>query len=137
MKLTKQGIYKASNVTFNPNTLEAYSYDWWQFVKVIRGKVIFNSYRYSNTTARHQSKVRQVMVQLGIKIDLEVQVRGGLQDIKTIKALNVAHNHEMGIQAEVLEQKRLDRNAKARTRCATQRELNRQREEKHPNLTLC
>ena len=44
-------VYKASNVKFNYETIEAFSYNWWQFVKVIGGKVIFNNYNYSNTTS--------------------------------------------------------------------------------------
>lgn len=76
MKRTK--IYKASNVTFNPETKQAYSYGWWRFVDVIEGKVVFNSYRYSNTTAWHQYKVRCLMEELGIKIDLEVSTSSSL-----------------------------------------------------------
>lgn len=76
MKYFKRaGIYKASNVSFDPKLIEARSYDWWVFVKVIKGKVVFNSFRYSNTTSRHQSKVRSLMRELGIKVDLEVSTR--------------------------------------------------------------
>lgn len=76
----KLKLYKASNVTFNPETLEAWSYNWWQFVKLINGMVVFNNYNYSNSTCKHQSKVRGVLNDLGINIDYVVSSRVGLQD---------------------------------------------------------
>lgn len=82
LKLMKRsGIYKASNVTFNPETCQAYSYDWWRFVDRIGGLVIFNSYGYSNSTRKHQYKVKRVMESLGIKVDFEVEAPKGLQDL--------------------------------------------------------
>lgn len=81
MKFMKRSkIYQASNynVTFSPEKMEAFSYRWWKFVGVVEGKVIFNNYRYSNSTSKHQSKVRRVLEQLGIKIDLMLPIPGGL-----------------------------------------------------------
>lgn len=80
---TKLGLYKASNVTFNPKTLEANSYGWWSFVRVINGQVVFNDYRYSSSTQRHQRKVRNLMEALGIKIDIFVESPEGLQNIQS------------------------------------------------------
>ena len=76
---TRLKVYKASNVLFNPETIEAFSYDWWQFVKVINNKVVFNNYNYSNSTCKHQNKVRSLLRQLNITIDLEVSCPKGLQ----------------------------------------------------------
>jgi hypothetical protein len=73
-------MYKASNVTFNPETLQAYSYDWWRFVDCINGKIVFNDYYYSSTTGKHQSKVRSLLQDLGIKIDLYVECPRGFQN---------------------------------------------------------
>ena len=73
-------MYKAANVTYNPSTGTATSYDWWHFVIVIKGKVVFNRHAYSVTTTRHQSKVRNVLNDLGIKIDLEIDSRKSLSD---------------------------------------------------------
>ncbi len=61
MKLTKNGVYKASNVTFDPNAMTATSYDWWRFVQKVDDKIIFNDYRYSNTTSKHQHKVLRLL----------------------------------------------------------------------------
>lgn len=72
--------YRASNVTFNPETKQAYSYGWWRFVDVINGKVVFNNYSYSVSTSGHQSKVRSLLRSLGIQIDLFIEAPCGLQD---------------------------------------------------------
>jgi hypothetical protein len=79
MKYMKRaGIYKAANVTFDPIKVQAYSYSWWRFVGIVEGKVVFNNYRYSSTTSKHQSKVRNLMKELGIKIDFELPLRQGI-----------------------------------------------------------
>lgn len=75
----RAGIYKASNVSFDPKTCEARSYAWWIFVRKIGNKVVFNNYRYSVTTAKHQSKVRWLLAELGINIDVEIEAPQGLQ----------------------------------------------------------
>lgn len=79
MKYFKRlGVYKASNVKFDPNKIEAYSYGWWRFVAVVEGKVVFNTYRYSNSTSKHQYKVARLMDELGIKIDISMPLRRGI-----------------------------------------------------------
>lgn len=70
------------NCTFDPVLVQAHSYDHWRFVDVIKGKVVFNDYRYSNTTSGHQWRVRYLLEQLGIKIDLEVQMYESLTTFK-------------------------------------------------------
>lgn len=80
MKFMKRAeIYKASNVTFNPDTCKAYSYNWWRFVDIVNGKVIFNNITYSQSTCKHQSKVRSLLSELGVNIDFTIQSRSGLQ----------------------------------------------------------
>lgn len=76
---SRSKTYKASNVTFNIHDLVATSYGWWEFLRVINGSLVFNEYRYSNTTARHQWKVRRLLEQHGIKIDLTIECPKGLQ----------------------------------------------------------
>lgn len=71
-------IYKASNVTFNPETFEAHSYGWWKFVSKVNGIVIFNDLRYSISTRKHQLKVRRLLNELGVKVDLVVNTRMSL-----------------------------------------------------------
>jgi len=85
----KLKIYKNStgNVTFDPATITADSYNWWTFVKVIKKKVVFNDYYYSSSTSAHQSLVREVMKELGIKIDVTVHQRGSLGYCPEVKFL--------------------------------------------------
>ena len=79
--MKRANIYQCSNYncTFNPETIEAHSFRWWRFVAKVDGMVIFNSYRYSNSTSKHQSKVRSLMSQLGIKIDLFLELPRGIK----------------------------------------------------------
>jgi hypothetical protein len=71
-------LFKASNVTFDANNIKAVSYNWWTFVTVINGSVVFNSYNYSPSTCKHQQKVLRLMRELDIKIDLFVSTRESL-----------------------------------------------------------
>lgn len=75
----RSNMYKASNVTFNPETKEAFSYNWWKFVDVINGAVVFNTYGYSPSTRKHQYKVERLLEQLGINVDVYIQAPQGLQ----------------------------------------------------------
>lgn len=71
---------------FDPVLMHATSYDWWVFVRRVKGKVVFNAHRYSVTTSGHQSAVRSVLEALGVKIDLEVNTHASLTDFE-FKAL--------------------------------------------------
>lgn len=68
--------------TFDPERCEAYSYSWWQYVRRIRGKVIFNDYDYSPSTNAHQCVMRDLLKKLRIRIDVTVRVQCGLQSEK-------------------------------------------------------
>lgn len=78
MKKLKNGVYEASNVSFDPSKIEATSYNWWTFVIEYRGYVIFNAYTYSPTTRRHQAKVRALMELIGIQTDIVVETKHSL-----------------------------------------------------------
>jgi hypothetical protein len=69
----KRGQYEASNVSFNAETLEAFSYSWWKFVSVVNGVLVFNNYYYSSSTGKHQRKVRNLLETLGIKPQLVIR----------------------------------------------------------------
>lgn len=93
MKYMKRaGVYKASNVEFNPQKIQAFSYAWWKFVKVFGNHVVFNNYHYSNSTRKHQSKVRGIMHELGIKIDFVANVRESLDAFDSLET--VMHQSE-------------------------------------------
>lgn len=119
MKLMKRsGLYKASNVSFDPKAIMALSYDWWVFVRVIDRQVVFNDYGYSNSTRKHQRKVYDVMKSLGIKIDTEVSFKTSLCKIGSIKELIDAQAHQDRVNAEQAEAKRQQYNRRARERRA-------------------
>jgi hypothetical protein len=80
---SRLGLYKASNVTFNPSRIEAYSYDWWKFVSKINGYIVFNNYTYSTTTCRHQHKVRRLLKSLGIDVNITIKAPKGLQNLES------------------------------------------------------
>ena len=78
--MSRKQVFGLKNVTFNPFTMVADSYDWWVFVLPIKGKIVFNNYNYSMTTCKHQGEVRQLLKSLGIKIDLEVSMHSSLSE---------------------------------------------------------
>lgn len=84
--------WKASNITFKQFPLSARSYKHWCFVmRLPNGKVVFNDYRYSVTTSKHQSKVRGLLNQLGIQIDCFVNIRSSLDEYSGKSALRAAY----------------------------------------------
>jgi hypothetical protein len=105
--IKKYNLYKAANVTFDSHTMEAYSYAWWRFTKVIDGLLVFNEYRYSATTSKHQFKVKTLMRELGIEIDLYVKTKVSL-DRQTIEELKAET-----IKIEVERENQLKENRKA------------------------
>lgn len=86
---SKSNLYKNSTGTncYNPETGQAHSYDWWCYVKVIGGKTVFNDYYYSPTTCKHQSAMRNLLRELGIKIDLVVSCPAGLQSSEAVESV--------------------------------------------------
>ncbi len=80
---SKTGVYKNSSGTFqfNPATAECLSYEWYAISRQFKGKLIFNNYRYSNTTNKHIIKCRQLLEDHGFKPWLVVEDCNGLKDI--------------------------------------------------------
>lgn len=73
--------YQSRSVcTYNPVTKEAHSYNHWCFFKVIKGKNVFNNYRYSQTTGSHQWMLKDLLRKLNIPIHLEVCQQQSLSD---------------------------------------------------------
>lgn len=120
--MKRANIYQASNynVTFNPKTLEAHSYKWWKFVAKIDGKIVFNNFRYSVSTSKHQSKVRSLLNQLGIKIDLELPLPKGINSNDLSELILTAEEY-LCDQIGLDELKRQDRNLKAKQRRDTKK----------------
>lgn len=90
--------WKAANVSLNPHTLEARSYDWWIFCKRINGQLVFNDYRYSNTTSKHQHKVRGWLRHQGYEFT-SIEAPRGLQDLRS--ATNYYRDQIKKLEAEI------------------------------------
>lgn len=73
--------FKAANVKFNPENLQAYSYDWWRFVEKMGPFLVFNNFRYSVSTSKHQNKVSSLLDQLGFETDFSFEAPDGLQNL--------------------------------------------------------
>lgn len=118
MKYFKRlGVYKASNVHFNPAAMVAVSYDWWHFVREIEGKVIFNDYSYSISTSKHQRKVEKLLEELNILYE-KIQTSLSLHNFETLEQVYAAHAENLRIEKEHAEKKRLEKNRRARERRA-------------------
>lgn len=114
----RANIYKntTGSLTFNPETKEAVSYGWWKFVAMIDGQLVFNNYAYSNTTAKQQGKIRTLLSQLNIKIDLELPVPKGLQVYSTLEEVIEASELHLCDKFVSEQLKRQDQYQKAKAR---------------------
>lgn len=117
MKYFKRAqIYKANNVTFNPQTKEAYSYAWWKFVAVVDGKVVFNNYSYSPSTQRHQRNVSELINSLNIKVDYSVPVPQGLQTCIDLEEVFLKAEEQICFEFLRDEDKKIRRNERSQKR---------------------
>lgn len=116
--MKRAGIYQGSNynVTFDPKTKHAISYKWWTFVAMIEGKLVFNNYRYSVSTSKHQNKIRSLLQELGIKIDLEMPLPKGINTTNTLAELVLESEEHLCEQIGEQVLKQQTRNDKARAR---------------------
>lgn len=85
-------IYKdySGNNTFNPETLDAHSYGWWRYLAKVDGKLVFNNYRYSVTTGKHQSNLSHLLRQLGIEPDISMPLPKGIPTDTSLENLILA-----------------------------------------------
>ena len=79
-------LFKRANLTFDPVTGLGHSYQWYEICKVINGKMVLNTYRYSVTTSKHVSLLRYLFDQLGIDY-VSIEAPRGLQN------LDIARSH--------------------------------------------
>lgn len=103
------------SLTFNLETCEAHSYRWWKFVAKVEGLVVFNSYNYSNSTSKHQSKIRSLLDQLNIKIDLFVQIPKGINS-SSLQDLLLTQDEYLSEKFLRDEEKKITRNERAKQR---------------------
>jgi len=123
MKLfTRLGIYKNSSgtLTFNPETKEAFSYEWYQLVGEFKGKVFLNKFRYSRTTGKHVQEIRSLLKELGISF-IAIEASHGLQALRNPKNTTSEYNAESEIKRIELKIESLNKkilNARSISICA-------------------
>lgn len=76
------GLFKCSNLTYNPKTGQGYSFDWYRIVDKIDGQYILNTYNYSNSTIKHVSKIREILSECGVREYFEIEAPQGLQNLE-------------------------------------------------------
>jgi hypothetical protein len=113
-------LYKANNgnCIFNPETGDAHSYRWWRFLAIVDGVVFFNDYRYSSMTTKHQWKVRHLLNELGIKIDVVAPFPKGIPRGRSLKELYTMAEENECDRYISQEAKRIYRNEQAAKRRA-------------------
>lgn len=83
----RDNVYKNSSktLTFNPETLFGYSYQWYAIVRPHPTKpgVIINNYNYSTTTVKHKYKIMRLCEQLGIEIVDRIEAPRGLNNVES------------------------------------------------------
>jgi hypothetical protein len=77
-------LWKASNVALDAKTLTSWSYGWWEMSKKIGPYLVFNSYGYSNSTRKHQCKVRGWLYDQNESF-VTIESPGGLQDLNSAR----------------------------------------------------
>lgn len=76
---SRLGIYKNSTSTNIVNTDKNYaiSWNWWFYIKEIKGKLVLNNYSYSNSTSKHQ---RNGSALFNYNFDLVIETEKSLDD---------------------------------------------------------
>lgn len=65
---------------FDPVTGDGHSYDWYALTKVIKGKLVLNTYRYSVQTSKHIGMMSGLFREMGLKY-VSIDAPMGLQDL--------------------------------------------------------
>lgn len=97
-KVTRN-TFEGSNFFFDPFSLYATSYRWWEMLKVTKGELIFNDYSYSISTSKHQWKLRSILSDLKIKYKT-LEAPQGLQDLDS-----ALRHHEYQLAKEIVRRK--------------------------------
>jgi hypothetical protein len=73
-------VYKNSTGSFffDPATMECKSYNWYYICRMIKGKLVFNSYNYSNTTNAQVWNCRGLLDKLNQVPFVEIDDPNGL-----------------------------------------------------------
>lgn len=73
--------FVASNNFLDLDTMSAYSYGWWNYFRNIGGLWVFNRHRYSVSTGKHQLRMRGLLSDLGIHVDVYIDTRSSMANM--------------------------------------------------------
>jgi hypothetical protein len=74
----KKGFLAHSKNSLRLDDCTAWSYGHWCYFRNVDGLNVFNAYRYSVTTSKHQHEMRSLLRELGVHIDVEIESRAGI-----------------------------------------------------------
>lgn len=93
---------------FDPINLHAASYGWWDMLRLVNGKLIWNSCNYSCQTAKHQSQLSRQLDLLGIKPDLIVDTKANIRSMSEIQWAYEKKLAELIVKRENCQKKSLE-----------------------------
>lgn len=74
-------IWKGHGIILNLNTMEAWSFGWWQFLRKINNVVYFNAFPLNMFMRKHQQYTRRILDNMKINY-VVVKYKAGLQNLK-------------------------------------------------------
>lgn len=78
----RKNTLESSNFEFHLDTNEAFSYGWWKFSTIYKGKLIINYSSYSPSTYKHQVKACKILNKLDVHPSIVLKhTRKSLADI--------------------------------------------------------
>lgn len=112
----KDKVLRSGSFSFYPETLEAYSYGSL-ILKPVKRALVVNSGFYSNTTCKHQNKLRRLLRFLGL--EKRTVETGTWISLDRLNVLPVLHREMHSLRIEIDRKgSRKDRNAYRRERIA-------------------
>lgn len=79
-KLKSKNVFQNSTKTnsLDLDKMVATSYQWWTYLKIIDGRLTFNTYRYSVTTSKHQRQTLDLLESMNVKVQVYINQRESL-----------------------------------------------------------
>jgi len=93
------GPKDTESVSFDFETGEARSYEWYQLGGVIRGKYVLNTFRYSSATSYHVRELRETLKILGIKY-IELEAPRGLNNLDGVVQYHISELAKETVRAK-------------------------------------
>ena len=89
--IKSRNSYERRNLTFELDTENAYSFNWYKLAGRVGGAMYVNTFTYSRTTTRHYQEILYLLKQLGYSQIYTIEAPRGLDDVAAIRS----HYREM------------------------------------------